>query len=117
MLFADRVIARGLFHGYYGLEAMLYFSAQDILLDLPDLKVRGLANRGFKGKEKVLIWYGQDDEESPPSHGKWMAMHFEAECRILNGFKHIGASAVQDHETFLERLVTEDVGVAGGKAK
>jgi pimeloyl-ACP methyl ester carboxylesterase len=82
------------------LEAMLYMMASDVALDLPELDRR---NIGLSG-DRVVVWYADDDEDCPPSHGRWLAKHFQARTRVFDGYGHAGG-AVIDHPRFIEELM------------
>jgi hypothetical protein len=85
---------------------MLYMAAKDVLLDTPGLDVRKLRTDGFVSMDKVIVWYAEDDLDCPPSHGKWLADHFQAHTRSMRGEGgHEGAAMVVDHEQFIGELV------------
>ncbi len=108
-IFTNVIMSANMFKGHYGMEAMLYMAGKDILLDVPKLDVFGLKEDGFKGPDKVVVWYAKDDEDCPPSHGKWLAEHFEGTIRAIEpGFKHIGAAVQVDYKQFLEELVNTE---------
>ncbi len=81
------------------LDAMMYMMARDVALDLPGLDPRNVALSG----DRVVVWYAADDEDCPPSHGKWLAEHFRARTRVFEGYGHIGGALI-DHAGFLREL-------------
>jgi pimeloyl-ACP methyl ester carboxylesterase len=83
-----------------GGDSMLYMMAKDVALDLPGLDPRNIR---FSG-DRVVVWYAADDEDCPPSHGEWLAQHYSAKTRILDGYGH-GGGALVDHPQFLEDLM------------
>lgn len=100
-------MVRNMTAGHYGPEAFMFLAASDTLLDVPGLDIRKIKADGFQGSEKVIVWYGDDDEDCPPAHGKWLAEFFEAETRVLTGFGHAGAEMAVDAETFFKRLLRD----------
>ena len=84
------------------LDALMYMMARDVALDLPGLDPRNVELSG----DRVVVWYAADDEDCPPSHGKWLAEHFGARTRVFDGYGHIGG-AVIDHAGFLEELTRD----------
>jgi len=104
MQFADRITARTMFHGHYGVNASSYVWARDVLTDVPGLDVLKLKDNGFKGQNKVVIWYGLDDEDCPPEHGKWLAEHLEATTRTIAGYGHVGVAALVDWDDYYIEL-------------
>merc|ERR1712232_596135 len=83
----------------------MYFQAKEVLLDEDaGLNVRKLKEDGFVGAEKVLVWWTDNDADTPGSHGKWLAAFFEAEERMLPKAHHTGACD-WDHDQYLEALV------------
>ena len=81
------------------LDAMMYMMARDVALDLPGLDPRNVELSG----DRVVVWYAADDEDCPPSHGKWLAEHFGARTRVFDGYGHIGGALI-DHAGFLKEL-------------
>ena len=81
------------------LESLMYMMARDVALDLPGLDPREIALSG----ERVVVWYAADDEDCPPSHGKWLAEHFGARARVFEGYGHLGGALI-DHPGFLREL-------------
>lgn len=81
------------------LDAMMYMMARDVALDLPGLDPRNVALSG----DRVVVWYAADDEDCPPSHGKWLAEHFGARTRVFEGYGHIGGALI-DHAGFLREM-------------
>ncbi|VEU40692.1 unnamed protein product [Pseudo-nitzschia multistriata] len=91
-------------------QGILYNYATDTLLD-----------HGFLVTEiwkdlPVVVWYAEDDEDCPPSHGKWIANkhadntdkdepnHFtNVSSRVFAEFGHIG-TAFLNHDEFLREL-------------
>lgn len=54
-----------------------------------------LQNWGFdpreiplRGKARVLVSYAEDDDDSPPDHGRWLGEFFQAEVNLGKGKKH-----------------------------
>ena len=41
----------------------------------------GVDPREIKGIENVVVWYAAEDQDCPPSHGKWLANHFRCSDR------------------------------------
>lgn len=82
-------------------NAVLYMMAKDVALDLPGLEPRDIELSG----DRVVVWYADDDEDCPPSHGAWLAEHFRAKTRVFDGYGHIGG-AVIDHAKFIEELMS-----------
>ena len=80
-------------------KALMYMMARDVGLDLPGLDPRNVALSG----NRVVVWYAADDEDCPPSHGKWLAEHFRARTRVFEGYGHIGGALI-DHAGFLAEL-------------
>ena len=68
-------------------------------LDLPGLNPRNVTLSG----ERVVVWYAADDEDCPPSHGKWLAEYFGARTRVFEGYGHLGGALI-DHPEFLREL-------------
>ena len=81
------------------LDAMMYMMARDVALDLPGLDPRNVELAG----DRVVVWYAADDEDCPPSHGKWLAEHFGARTRVFEGYGHIGGAMI-DHAGFIREL-------------
>ena len=81
------------------LDAMMYMMARDVALDLPGLDPRNVELAG----DRVVVWYAADDEDCPPSHGKWLAEHFGAKTRVFEGYGHIGGAMI-DHAGFIREL-------------
>ena len=81
------------------LHSLMYMMARDVALDLPGLDPRNVPLTG----DRVVVWYAADDEDCPPSHGKWLAEHFGARTRIFEGYGHIGGAFI-DQPAFLEEL-------------
>ena len=52
----------------------------------------------------AVVWYAKDDEDCPPSHGKWLAERLDAKTRVFDGFGHVGGCLI-DHEQFLHELM------------
>ena len=80
-------------------HALMYMMARDVALDLPGLDPRNVELSG----DRVVVWYAADDEDCPPSHGKWLAEHFRARTRVFEGYGHIGGALI-DHPAFLAEL-------------
>eukprot|EP00966_Prymnesium_polylepis_P200509 4646192-Prymnesium_polylepis.1 len=91
---------RALYDGHYGALASLYVTARDVTIDAPGVDVRAVR----LGGDRVVVWYGEDDAFVPPSHGAWLAQHFGAQVRMLNGYGHAGATVI-DMAQFLEVLI------------
>lgn len=99
--------SRALFTGHYKLEALLYALARDVVLEAPGLDVKKVQMEG----DRVVVWWGSDDEDCPPSHGKWLADHFKTpHRRELSGFGHEGAAGCVDHTGFLTMLMNAGSG-------
>ncbi len=81
------------------LHSLMYMMARDVALDLPGLDPRNVPLTG----DRVVVWYAADDEDCPPSHGKWLAEHFGARTRVFEGYGHIGGAFI-DHPAFLREL-------------
>ncbi|MCY4011547.1 MAG: hypothetical protein OXG82_02395 [Gammaproteobacteria bacterium] len=81
------------------LESLMYMMARDVALDLPGLDPRNVTLSG----DRVVVWYAADDEDCPPSHGKWLAEHFGARTRVFEGYGHLGGALI-DHPGFLREL-------------
>ena len=81
------------------LESLTYMMARDVALDLPGLDPRNVTLSG----DRVVVWYAPDDEDCPPSHGKWLAEHFGARTRVFEGYGHLGGALI-DHPGFLREL-------------
>ena len=79
---------------------MLYGMAKDVALDLPGLDPRNVELSG----DRVVVWYAADDEDTPPSHGEWLAKHYKANTRVFEGYGHFGGASI-DHPQFLAELV------------
>eukprot|EP01084_Bolivina_argentea_P081641 147817_1 len=86
-------------YGYHGImQCMAYDTICEWGFDVRDIDVK-----------KWIIWYAKDDDDCPPSHGKWLAEYFadKASVRVLDGYGHVGG-AVVDHLTFVERLINNN---------
>jgi hypothetical protein len=94
-------------HAYQGL---MYYAAKEVLLDEDEgLDVRKLKADGFQSPGKVLVWWAEDDEDTGPVHGKWVADFFEAEQRVMK--KPTGHDGATDwyHAEYLEALLGPNV--------
>jgi pimeloyl-ACP methyl ester carboxylesterase len=90
-------------HDYQGL---MHFMAKEVALDEDKgLDVYKLKEDGFKGPAKVLVWWAEDDEDTGPEHGKWVADFFESEQRVMK--KPTGHTGATDwyHVEYLQALV------------
>lgn len=83
-------------------NALMYMMARDVALDLPGLDPRNVELSG----DRVVVWYAADDEDCPPSHGKWLSEHFGARTRVFAGYGHIGGALI-DHAGFLKELTRQ----------
>eukprot|EP00978_Attheya_sp_CCMP212_P028270 scaffold97255_cov49-Attheya_sp.AAC.2 len=83
-------------------QGWLYMCATaDTLLD------HGFDVRDIKKGMPVVVWYADDDEDCPPSHGAWLIEHLKEKSRVFSGLGHFGAAFV-DHVKFLEDLFEEE---------
>ena len=84
-------------------QGILYNYATDTLVD------HGFIVTEIRSDLPVYLWYAEDDEDCPPSHGMWIANkntddsnHFtNVSSRAFNNYGHIG-TAFLDHEEFLK---------------
>merc|ERR1712137_1492030 len=87
---------------------MGYFQSKEVLHDEDKgLDLRKLKADGFVGASKVIVWWAEDDEDTGPIHGKWVADFFEGETRMFSKpCGHEGACSFYMGE-FLEALVKD----------
>ena len=91
-------------------QGILYNYATDTLID------HGFLVTEIRANLPVLVWYADDDEDCPPTHGKWIANknadntdkdncnHFtNVSSRVFNKYGHTGTAFV-DHEEFLKEF-------------
>jgi len=81
-------------------QGWLYMCATDTLLD-HKFDVRDIKQN--KTNIPVIVWYAEDDEDCPPSHGAWLVEEFEGKSRLFSGLGHVGAAFV-DHVKFLDEV-------------
>jgi len=79
-------------------QGWLYMCATDTLLD------HKFDVRDIKSSTPVVVWYADDDEDCPPSHGAWLVQEFGAKYRVFSGLGHVGAAFV-DHIKFLKEVL------------
>lgn len=88
-------------------QGWLYMCARDTLLN-HEFDVRDIVKNKDKDSSEplpVVVWYADDDEDCPPSHGIWLAKELEAKStRVFSGLGHVGAAFV-DHVLFLEEVL------------
>eukprot|EP00536_Pseudo-nitzschia_multiseries_P005199 jgi/Psemu1/303171/fgenesh1_kg.95_\ len=91
-------------------QGILYNYATDTLID------HGFLVTDIRADLPVVVWYADDDEDCPPSHGRWIANknedntdkescnHFtDVVSRAFNKYGHLGTAFV-DHDEFLKEL-------------
>mmetsp|Transcript_20778 Transcript_20778/g.45234 ORF Transcript_20778/g.45234 Transcript_20778/m.45234 type:complete len:134 (+) Transcript_20778:248-649(+) len=91
-------------------QGILYNYATDTLID------HGFLVTEIRTNLPVLVWYADDDEDFPPTHGKWIANknsdntdkdncnHFtNVSSRVFNKYGHTGTALV-DREEFLKEF-------------
>lgn len=81
-------------------DTTLHMMASDVGLDLPGLDPRKIE----LSDDRVVVWYAADDADCPPSHGEWLAKHFRAKTRVLDGYGHFGGAYI-DQPQFIEELI------------
>ncbi len=80
-------------------QGWLYMTATDTLLD------QKFDVRTIDSGITVVIWYADDDEDCPPSHGVWLIKELGAKSsRVFSRLGHIGA-AFANHVQFLEEVM------------
>ena len=79
-------------------QGWLYMCATDTLLE------HKFDVRDIKSSTPVVVWYADDDEDCPPSHGAWLVQEFGAKSRVFSGLGHVGAAFV-NHIKFLEEVL------------
>mmetsp|Transcript_37811 Transcript_37811/g.55783 ORF Transcript_37811/g.55783 Transcript_37811/m.55783 type:complete len:100 (+) Transcript_37811:795-1094(+) len=67
----------------------------------PQIDVRDIKKN--KTNIPVIVWYAEDDEDCPPSHGVWLVEEFGGKSRLFSGLGHVGAVFV-DHVKFLDEV-------------
>jgi len=98
--FSKENVKRAFFFGHYGMLGALLISAPDTTL-APGIDLKNLQHTG----DRVIIWYGDDDGDVPPSHSKYVVELLKPkEVRVFNGHGHEGACAIE-MEKFYELLV------------
>ena len=84
-------------------QGILYNYATDTMVD------HGFDITDIQSDLPVYLWYAEDDEDCPPSHGMWIANksdedsdHFtNVSSRAFNNYGHIG-TAFLNHDEFLK---------------
>jgi len=87
--------------------AMMYLVAQDVALDIPGVDPR-LIDEKLIPIYKRMVWYASDDDDCPPSHGKWLAETGWKGCngnvRVFEQYNHLGGSMI-DQDQFFNTLI------------
>eukprot|EP00534_Pseudo-nitzschia_fraudulenta_P011178 CAMPEP_0201211050 /NCGR_PEP_ID=MMETSP0851-20130426/181522_1 /ASSEMBLY_ACC=CAM_ASM_000631 /TAXON_ID=183588 /ORGANISM="Pseudo-nitzschia fraudulenta, Strain WWA7" /LENGTH=233 /DNA_ID=CAMNT_0047499933 /DNA_START=174 /DNA_END=878 /DNA_ORIENTATION=+ len=97
----------------HSVQGILYNYATDTLID------QGFEITDTRPDLPVVVWYAEDDEDCPPSHGKWIAtgkkdgdtndgsdskIHFtNVVSRVFTDSGHLGAAFIQ-HDEFLKQV-------------
>ena len=98
----------------FGVEAMLHAMAKDVVLDCPDVDPRKIKLKS----NRIVVWYAKDDDDTPPSHGKWLAEECFPSCKIRameTGYGHLGGGLL-DMSTFYKQLELAATAAAAASA-
>ena len=95
-------IIRGQSHSSY--HGIMQCMAYDTILDW------GFDVKSIKNIPKVTVWYASDDDDCPPSHGKWLAEWFserkdvDLNVKVFDGYGHVGGALI-DYVEYAKTLL------------